>query len=150
MTTETKEGAGGKAGTAFEPVIVGFFCNWCTASAADLAGTSRMQYPPNVRPVRVMCTGSVDTSFVLRALLEGADGVLVSGCHPGDCHYVSGNFRARRRLSVVAKTLESLGLEPERFRFEWISASEGAKFAEVVTEFTEKVKQMGPSPLKEL
>ena len=149
MTTETKEGAG-KAGAAFEPVIVGFFCNWCTASAADLAGTSRMQYPPNVRPVRVMCTGSVDTSFVLRALLEGADGVLVSGCHPGDCHYVSGNYRARRRLSVVAKTLESLGLEPERFRFEWISASEGAKFAEVVTEFTEKVKQLGPSPLKEL
>jgi len=150
MTTETKEGAGGKAGAAFEPVIVGFFCNWCTASAADLAGTSRMQYPPNVRPVRVMCTGSVDTSFVLRALLEGADGVLVSGCHPGDCHYVSGNYRARRRLSVVSKTLESLGLEPERFRFEWISASEGAKFAEVVTDFTEKVKQMGPSPLKEL
>lgn len=149
MTTGTKEGAG-KAGAAFEPVIVGFFCNWCTASAADLAGTSRMQYPPNVRPVRVMCTGSVDTSFVLRALLEGADGVLVSGCHPGDCHYVSGNYRARRRLSVVAKTLESLGLEPDRFRFEWISASEGAKFAEVVTEFTEKVKQMGPSPLKEL
>jgi len=149
MTIDTKEGAG-KAATAFEPVIVGFFCNWCTASAADLAGTSRMQYPPNVRPVRVMCTGSVDTSFVLRALLEGADGVLVSGCHPGDCHYVSGNYRARRRLSVVAKTLESLGLEPERFRFEWISASEGAKFAEVVTEFTEKVKQMGPSPLKEL
>lgn len=149
MTTDTKEGAG-KAGAAFEPVIVGFFCNWCTASAADLAGTSRMQYPPNLRPVRVMCTGSVDTSFVLRALLEGADGVLVSGCHPGDCHYVSGNYRARRRLSVVAKTLESLGLEPERFRFEWISASEGARFAEVVTEFTEKVKRMGPSPLKEL
>jgi len=149
MTTETREGKG-SGDESFEPVIVGFFCNWCTASAADLAGTSRLQYPPNVRPVRVMCTGSVDTSFVLRALLEGADGVLVGGCHPGDCHYVTGNYRARRRLAVVGKTLESLGLEPERFRFEWISASEGAKFAEVVTEFTEKVKQMGPSPLREM
>jgi F420-non-reducing hydrogenase iron-sulfur subunit len=152
MTSETKGGTGGGGDQtdAFEPVIVGFFCNWCTASAADLAGTSRIQYPPNVRPVRVMCTGSVDTSFVLRALLEGADGVLVGGCHPGDCHYVSGNFRARRRLSVVGRTLEALGLEPDRFRFEWISASEGGKFAEVVTEFTENVRKMGPSPLKEL
>jgi F420-non-reducing hydrogenase iron-sulfur subunit len=154
MTDQTKggtgDGGGGDQADAFEPVIVGFFCNWCTASAADLAGTSRMQYPPNVRPVRVMCTGSVDTSFVLRALLEGADGVLVGGCHPGDCHYVSGNYRARRRLSVVTRTLDALGLEPDRFRFEWISASEGARFADVVTEFTEQLRKMGPSPLKEL
>jgi F420-non-reducing hydrogenase iron-sulfur subunit len=144
--TKAKEGTGDE----FEPVIVGFFCNWCTASAADLAGTSRMQYPPNVRPIRVMCSGSVDTSFVIRALLEGADGVLVGGCHPGDCHYVTGNYKARRRLTVVRATLEALGLEPERFRFEWISASEGAKFTQVVTEFTEDVKRMGPSPLREL
>ncbi len=145
-------GTSGKEGTVgtFEPVIVGFFCNWCTASAADLAGTSRMQYPPNVRPIRVMCTGSVDTSFVLRALLEGADGVIVGGCHPGDCHYVDGNYKARRRLTVVRTTLEALGLEPERFRFEWISASEGAKFTQVVTDFTKDVKRMGPSPLREL
>ena len=142
--TKAKEGTPGD----FEPVIVGFFCNWCTASAADLAGTSRMQYPPNVRPIRVMCSGSVDTSFVIRALLEGADGVLVGGCHPGDCHYVTGNYKARRRLTVVRRTMEALGLEVERFRFEWISASEGAKFAQVVTEFTEDVKRMGPSPLR--
>lgn len=145
-----KEGRAAAKGDAFEPVIVGFFCNWCTASAADLAGTSRIQYPPNVRPIRVMCSGSVDSSFVLRALLEGADGVLVGGCHPGDCHYVTGNYRARRRLTVVSKTLEALGIEPERFRFEWISASEGPRFAEIVTEFTERVREMGPSPLKEL
>jgi F420-non-reducing hydrogenase iron-sulfur subunit len=150
VTVKSKGKKGGGADASFEPIIVGFFCNWCTASAADLAGTSRIQYPPNVRPIRVMCTGSVDTSFVIRALLEGADGVLVGGCHPGDCHYVSGNFRARRRLTVVMKTMEALGLEPGRFRFEWISASEGARFAQVVSEFTEDVKQMGPSPLKEL
>ncbi len=142
--TKAKEDADG----GFEPVIVGFFCNWCTASAADLAGTSRMQYPPNVRPIRVMCSGSVDASFVIRALLEGADGVLVGGCHPGDCHYVTGNYKARRRLTVVRRTMDALGLEPERFRFEWISASEGARFAQVVTEFTEDVKRMGPSPLR--
>jgi F420-non-reducing hydrogenase iron-sulfur subunit len=109
-----------------------------------------MQYPPNVRPIRVMCTGSVDTSFVLRALLEGADGVIVGGCHPGDCHYVDGNYKARRRLTVVRATLEALGLEPDRFRFEWISASEGAKFTQVVTNFTEDVKRMGQSPLRGL
>ena len=151
MTEASEKDKGGPAqDDGFEPVIVGFFCNWCTASAADLAGTSRMQYPPNVRPIRVMCSGSVDTSFVIRALLEGADGVLVGGCHPGDCHYVTGNYKARRRLTVVRETLKALGLEPERFRFEWISASEGAKFAQVVTDFTEDVKRMGPSPLREL
>ena len=151
MTKAKGKGKGGTPeGGTFEPVIVGFFCNWCTASAANLAGTSRMQYPPNVRPIRVMCTGSVDTSFVLRALLEGADGVIVGGCHPGDCHYVTGNYKARRRLTAVRGILEALDLEPGRFRFEWISASEGAKFARVVTEFTEEIKRMGPSPLKEL
>lgn len=151
MTDKDRKGEGkAAAGGDFEPVIVGFFCNWCTASAADLAGTSRMQYPPNVRPIRVMCTGSVDTSFVLRALLEGADGVMVGGCHPGDCHYVTGNYKARRRLTGVIKILEALDLDPDRFRFEWISASEGAKFVKVVTDFTEDIKRMGPSPLKEL
>jgi F420-non-reducing hydrogenase iron-sulfur subunit len=146
--TGTSEKEGAKAD--FEPVIVGFFCNWCTASAADLAGTSRMQYPPNVRPIRVMCTGSVDTSFVIRALLEGADGVLVGGCHPGDCHYVTGNYKARRRLHLVKSILRTWDLEPDRFRFEWISASEGAKFVQVVTEFTEAIREMGPSPLREM
>jgi F420-non-reducing hydrogenase iron-sulfur subunit len=144
--TKNIEGTQGE----FEPVIVGFFCNWCTASAADLAGTSRMQYPPNVRPIRVMCTGSVDTSFVIRALLEGADGVLVGGCHPGDGDYVDGNYKARRRLHLVKSILRTWDLEPDRFRFEWISASEGAKFTQVVTEFTEDIRQMGPSPLREL
>ena len=152
MTTKSNKGKDEKSSDdgTFEPIIVGFFCNWCTASAADLAGTSRMQYPPNVRPIRVMCTGSVDTSFVIRALLEGADGVLVGGCHPGDCHYVTGNYKARRRLHLVKGILSTWDLEPDRFRFEWISASEGAKFAQVVTEFTEQIKLMGPSPLREL
>jgi F420-non-reducing hydrogenase iron-sulfur subunit len=106
----------------FEPVIVGFFCNWCTATAADLAGTSRMQYPPNIRPIRVRCSGSVDPVYILRALLSGADGVVVGGCPPGDCHYVSGNFKARRRMSVLKTVLEELGLE-DRVWIKWISAN---------------------------
>jgi F420-non-reducing hydrogenase iron-sulfur subunit len=131
----------------FEPVIVGFFCNWCTATAADLAGTSRMQYPANIRPIRVRCSGSVDPVYVLRALLSGADGVIVGGCHPGDCHYVSGNLKARRRMSVLKTTLASLGLE-DRLWVKWISAAEGAKFARVMNEVTQEVKKLGPNPLK--
>ncbi len=131
----------------FEPKIVGFLCNWCTSAAADLAGTSRFQYPPNIRPIRVMCSGSVDSSYILKALLDGADGVLIGGCHPGDCHYVSGNYKARRRIALLKRILETLNLEPERVQLEWISASEGKKFASYVTEMTEQVRQMGSNPM---
>jgi F420-non-reducing hydrogenase iron-sulfur subunit len=130
----------------FEPKIVGFLCNWCTSAAADLAGTSRFQYPPNIRPIRVMCSGSVDSSYILKALLDGADGVLIGGCHPGDCHYVSGNYKARRRIALLRRILETLDLEPERVQLEWISASEGKKFANYVTDMTEQVRQMGANP----
>jgi len=132
----------------FEPVIVGFFCNWCTAAAADLAGTSRMQYPPNVRPIRVMCSGSVDPVYVLRALLGGADGVIIGGCPPGDCHYVSGNYRARRRMAILKIILATLGLEEERVWVRWISAAEGAKFSRTMNEFTRAIKKLGPNPMK--
>jgi len=132
----------------FEPVIVGFFCNWCTATAADLAGTSRMQYPPNVRPIRVMCSGSVDPVYVLRALLGGADGVVVGGCPPGDCHYVSGNYKARRRMAILKTILATLGLEDDRVWIRWISAAEGAKFARMMNEVTQTIKKLGPNPIK--
>lgn len=132
----------------FEPVIVGFFCNWCTATAADLAGTIRLQYPPNVRPIRIMCSGSVDPVYVLRALLGGADGVLIGGCPPGDCHYVSGNYRARRRMAILKTILNTLGLEEERVWIRWISAAEGVKFARTISEFTSAIKKLGPNPIK--
>lgn len=132
----------------FEPVIVGFFCNWCTATAADLAGTIRLQYPPNVRPIRIMCSGSVDPVYVLRALLGGADGVLIGGCPPGDCHYVSGNYRARRRIAILKTILTTLGLEEERVWIRWISAAEGVKFARTISEFTSAIKKLGPNPIK--
>ncbi len=131
----------------FEPKIVGFFCNWCTSAAADLAGTSRMEYPANVRPIRVMCSGSVDPSYIIRALLSGADGVMIGGCHPGDCHYISGNYKARRRVTILKKIFETLKLEPERVYLEWISASEGKKFVDSVTKFTEEVKKLGENPM---
>ena len=132
----------------FEPVIVGFFCNWCTATAADLAGTARMQYPPNVHPIRVMCSGSVDPVYVLRALLGGADAVSVGGCPPGDCHYVSGNYKARRRMAILKTVLATLGLEDERVWVRWISAAEGAKFARTMNEMTQETKKLGPNPMK--
>ncbi len=131
----------------FEPKIVGFFCNWCTSSAADMAGTSRMRYPANVRPIRVMCSGSVDPSYVLRALLSGADAVMLGGCHPGDCHYISGNYKARRRIAILMKVLETVGLEEDRINLEWISASEGKKFVNSVTKYTDVVKKLGENPL---
>ncbi len=127
----------------FEPKIVGFLCNWCSYAGADLAGTSRLSYPPNIRIVRVPCSGRVDPLFVARALKEGADGVLVLGCHPGDCHYSDGNYMARRRFAVMQELLFFLGFERERVRLDWVSASEGARFARVVTEFTEQVRQLG-------
>jgi len=131
----------------FEPVIVGFFCNWCTATAADLAGTLRMQYPPNVRPIRPMCSGSVDPVYVLRALLGGADGVIVGGCPPGDCHYVNGNYKARRRMAILKTILDTLGLENNRVWIRWISAAEGAKFARTMNEITKSLKKLGPNPI---
>ncbi len=132
----------------FEPVIVGFFCKWCTSSAADLAGTSRMQYPPNIRPIRTMCSGSVDPVYILRALLAGADGVIVGGCPPGDCHYVSGNYKARRRIAILKTILATLGLETERVWLRWISAAEGAKFARTMNEITETIRKLGPNSMK--
>jgi F420-non-reducing hydrogenase iron-sulfur subunit len=133
----------------FEPNIIGFLCNWCSYAGADLAGTSRMKYPPNIKSIRVMCSGRVDPVFVLEALRKGADGVLIGGCHPGDCHYQSGNYKANRRMLLLKKLLEEMAIDPGRVRFEYISASEGAKFASVVTEFVDQLKKMGPNPLKE-
>jgi len=132
----------------FEPLIVAFCCNWCSYAGADLAGTSRFEYPQNIRIIRVMCTGRIDPTFVLEALKMGADGVLVAGCHPGDCHYQKGNFMMEKRFSYIKKAVESIGIEPERIRLEWISASEGAKFAALVRELTQQIKQLGPSPFR--
>ncbi|KPV62003.1 MAG: F420-non-reducing hydrogenase vhc iron-sulfur subunit D [Candidatus Bathyarchaeota archaeon BA2] len=135
--------------TEFEPKIVGFLCNWCAYAGADLAGVSRIQYPPNIRIVRVMCSGRVDPVFILEAFRSGADGVLVAGCHlPSDCHYISGNFKAHRRIMMLKKLLLQFGIEPERLRIEWVSASEGDKFATVIKDMTEEIKKLGPSPLK--
>lgn len=128
----------------WEPKIVAFLCNWCSYAGADLAGVSRIQYPPTVRVIRVMCTGRMNPSFVIKAFQNGADGVLVAGCHPGDCHYIQGNLYARRRYSVLSELIEFLGIERERFMMSWVSASEGGKFAKVVTELTDRVKKLGP------
>jgi len=128
----------------FEPRIIGIACNWCTYTGADLAGTTRLKYPQNVRTVRVMCSSRINPSFVIRAFQLGADGVLVGGCHPGDCHYGTGNLYARRKLAITRKLLEFAGMEPGRFRVEWISASEGNKYAEVVESFTNDLKALGP------
>ena len=133
----------------FEPKIIGFLCNWCSYAGADLAGVSRIQYPPNIRIIRVMCSGRIDPAFVLEAFKDGADGVLVAGCHvPSDCHYISGNFKALRRITLLKKALKEFGIEPERLRLEWISASEGDKFAAVVCDMVEELKNLGPNPVK--
>ena len=131
----------------FEPNILGFLCNWCSYAGADLAGTSRMKYPTNLKSIRVMCSGRVDPAFVLEALRKGIDGVLIAGCHPGDCHYQSGNYKTNRRVKLLKKLLEELGIEPQRVRFEYVSASEGQKFATVVTEFVAEIKKLGPNLL---
>ncbi|MCX7942998.1 MAG: hydrogenase iron-sulfur subunit [Deltaproteobacteria bacterium] len=130
---------------SFEPRIIGILCNWCSYTGADLAGTSRMKYPPNVRVVRVMCSGRVDPTFVLKAIAEGADGVLIAGCHPGDCHYINGNIKTLRRYPLLKKMLSQFGIEDERIRLEWVSASEGDRFAGIVKEMTETIKKLGPS-----
>lgn len=133
----------------FEPKIVGFLCNWCAYAGADLAGVSRIQYPPNIRVIRVMCSGRVDPIFIIEAFKDGADGVLVAGCHPpADCHYISGNLKAQRRVALLKRLLEEFGIEPERLRLEWISASEGDKFATVIKDMVEEIKKLGPNPLK--
>jgi F420-non-reducing hydrogenase iron-sulfur subunit len=129
---------------AFEPVAIAFVCNWCTYTAADLAGTSRLTYPDNVRLVRVMCTGMVDTQYVIKAFLEGADAVLVSGCHPGDCHYINGNYKARRRIKLLKQILPRFGIETQRLRLTWIGASDGIEFARTMIRFVDEIKQMGP------
>jgi len=132
----------------FEPRIVGFLCNWCGYAGADLAGVSRITYPTNIRIVRLMCSGRVDPVFVLETLAQGADGVFVIGCHPpADCHYVEGNLQAERKIKMLKKLLARTGLEPERLRLDWVSASEGGRFAELVKEFTDQIKALGPSPL---
>jgi F420-non-reducing hydrogenase iron-sulfur subunit len=132
----------------FEPYVLGLVCNWCTYAGADMAGTSRIQYPPNLRLVRVMCTSRLDPTFVIRGLELGADGVLVSGCHPGDCHYVNGNYKTERRIHLLKKLVQQAGLEPERIRLEWISASEGSKLAEVMKDYVEVLRKIGPNPLR--
>jgi coenzyme F420-reducing hydrogenase delta subunit len=129
----------------FEPRIVGFLCNWCSYAGADLAGTSRIQYPPNIRIIRVMCSGRINPLFIIKSLQEGADGVLVSGCHPGDCHYSEGNYFARRRFAVIRSLLKYIGIEPERVRMSWVSASEGGKFAEIIKQMTDEIKELGPN-----
>jgi F420-non-reducing hydrogenase iron-sulfur subunit len=129
---------------SFEPKIVAFLCNWCSYRGADLAGTSRMKSTPNVRPIRVMCSGRVEPTLILKAFTAGADGVLVLGCHPGDCHYTEGNYKAARRIPLLKKMLEQFGIEDERVRLDWVSASEGANFVSIVNDITAKVRALGP------
>jgi F420-non-reducing hydrogenase iron-sulfur subunit len=133
----------------FEPRIVGFLCNWCSYAGADLAGTNKLKIPSSLTPIRVMCSSRIDPVLVETTFLQGADGVLIAGCHPGDCHYQKGNYYTRRRFAILKKVVESLGLESDRLRLSWVSASEGQRFADVVNEFNEKIKKMGPSPIKE-
>ena len=134
----------------WHPRIIAFFCNWCTYTAADLAGVSRLKYAPNVRVIRLMCSGRVDPQFIIDALVKGADGVLIGGCHPGDCHYVEGNYKMLRRFELLKRMLQDMGIEPERVRLEWISAAEGEKVKRVVNEMVEQVRKLGPLglPLK--
>ena len=130
---------------AWEPKVVAFLCNWCSYAGADLAGVSRIQYPPNVRIIRVPCSGRINPAFLLRALQNGADAVLVSGCHPGDCHYISGNLVARRKFALLRDLLQYAGIEPERVQFTWVSASEGGRFAAIVEKVVEQVRKLGPN-----
>jgi F420-non-reducing hydrogenase iron-sulfur subunit len=135
------------ANSSFEPRIIAFLCNWCSYAGADLTGTSRIQYSPNVKALRVNCSSRVDPVFVIKAIMSGADGVLVAGCHPGDCHYKSGNLYTRRRVMMLKTVLETIGIPPERLRLEWVSASEAAKFAHVVNSFVEQIKELGPNTI---
>jgi len=130
----------------FEPKLVGFLCKWCSSAGADLAGVSRREYPPNLIPITVNCSGRVEASEVMRAFRDGADGVLISGCHPGDCHYTSGNYKTGRRVALLKHTLEEFGMNSDRVKLVWISATEGDEFARVVREFTEEIRALGPGP----
>jgi F420-non-reducing hydrogenase iron-sulfur subunit len=134
---------------SFEPKIIGILCNWCSYTGADLAGTARMKYPANMRSVRVMCSGRVDPGFIFDAMAHGADGVLICGCHPGDCHYVEGNYKCMRRIPLTQRLLQEMGIDPRRLRLEWVSASEGGRFQKIVTEFTEEIRALGPLNLQE-
>ena len=133
----------------FEPTIIAFLCNWCTFTAADLAGTSRLVYPANVKIIRMMCSGMVDPKYVLKAFLEGADGVLIGGCWPGDCHYINGNLKALRRIALVHEILERFGIGKDRLWLRWVAASEGNMFAKTVKEMTDRLKELGPSVIRE-
>ena len=133
--------------TEWEPKILGFLCKWCSYAGADLAGTSRKKYPPNIRIIKVPCSGRIDPLLIIKALRMGFDGVLISGCHPGDCHYQTGNYRARRRIAIAKKMLEYMGVEPERVQSSWVSASEGNKWAGVVADVTREIKKIGPNRL---
>lgn len=133
---------------SFEPKIVAFLCYWCSYTGADLAGTSRIHYSPNIRVIRVMCSGRVDPTFVIKAFREGADGVLIFGCHPGDCHYQEGNYKALRRYHLLKKFIKQMGVEEERLVLEWVSASEGKRFSQLVDEHTERIRKLGPSKIK--
>jgi F420-non-reducing hydrogenase iron-sulfur subunit len=132
----------------FEPTIVSFLCNWCSYTGADLAGTSRLKYAPNVRIIRVMCSGRVDPTFVLKAFREGADGVLICGCHPGDCHYHEGNYKCLRRYYLIKKYITQMGIDQRRLRLEWISASEGKQFAELADDMAKTIHELGPAEIK--
>lgn len=134
---------------SFRPVIISFLCNWCSYTGADLAGTSRMKYASNIRVIRVMCSGRIDPTFVLKSLREGADGVLICGCHPGDCHYHEGNYKCLRRFHLIQKYIEQMGIHKDRIRLEWVSASEGKRFAEVVNSMTETIKKLGPCKVRQ-
>ena len=136
--------AGKEKPSSFEPNIVAFVCNWCTYTGADLAGTSRLNMAPNVKIIRLPCTGRIDALFILKAFERGADGVIVIGCHPADCHYNAGNYHARRRFAIFRELLEFVGIDPNRVTFSWVSASEGGKWAEIVNNTTEQVRQLGP------
>jgi F420-non-reducing hydrogenase iron-sulfur subunit len=128
----------------FEPNILAFLCNWCSYAGADLAGTSRLQYPPNVKIIRVMCSGRINPLFIINAFQQGVDGVLIGGCHPGECHYEQGNYLARRRTTLLKNMVEYLGIDPLRVQMTWVSASEGGKFAQVIQQVTEEIKKLGP------
>jgi coenzyme F420-reducing hydrogenase delta subunit len=127
-----------------QPKVLGFLCNWCSYAGADMAGTSRLSYPPNIRIIRVPCSGRVDPLLIIKGFQMGADGILVSGCHPGDCHYIQGNYFARRRFALLRSLLHFIGIEEKRLRLEWVSATEGKRFAQLVAEFTEELKELGP------
>lgn len=131
----------------FEPKIIGFCCNWCAYAGADLAGISRVQYPPNLKMIRVMCSGTIEPAYILEAFQQGADGVFIGGCHPGDCHYQAGNYKTMRKVILAKRLLAQLGLSPKRLKLEWVSAAEGQRFAKVVTDFIVEIKELGPNPL---